>query len=237
MLIVLDIGNTRWKAALYNQGRQIDSVVVSQGNNQSFMMRLKEWRALDFDHQYIGVKSGTPPPELDFVKWLSYQDVWPFEIQYQTPQTLGVDRLLMASAAVLAYGESVLVVNIGTCITYNVVSNLKFLGGAISPGIAMRYKAMHVFTSSLPEVSQNRCAPLLGQSTLESLQAGVDVAVVKEIEGMIEAYKSEFALNHVILCGGDANSLQDHIKKYIFAPTNYEFDAIYRWYLFSQQNQ
>ncbi|MGB1736238.1 MAG: type III pantothenate kinase, partial [Schleiferiaceae bacterium] len=113
-------------------------------------------------------------------------------------------------------------------VTYNIVKNGAFKGGAISPGLQMRFRAMNDYTSALPLVEGNPEAPILGTSTEGSLQAGVNVALAKEVEGMSAQLCHEFDLGTVVICGGDRNALRNHLKKHIFAPSNYELHALKR---------
>jgi type III pantothenate kinase len=162
------------------------------------------------------------------VKRITAASNWPLEMHYDTPQTLGLDRLLLANATWLEFQQDLLVITMGTCITYNIVKNRSFKGGAISPGMQMRFRAMNDYTSALPLAEGNPEAPILGTSTEGSLQAGVNVAIAKEVEGMSAQFCHEFDLNTVVICGGDRNALRNHLKKHIFAPSNYELHALKR---------
>ena len=139
-----------------------------------------------------------------------------------------MDRLAMAASAYLEHKEDVLVVTMGTCITYNIVKNGAFIGGAISPGWAMRYRAMHEFTAGLPLAHYQETTPLVGTDTDESLRAGVDIAIAQEVDGMIRRYCKVNVIKSVVLCGGDAKRLSKPLKNYIFAPVNYELHALKR---------
>jgi type III pantothenate kinase len=155
-------------------------------------------------------------------------------MMYESPQTLGMDRWLLANAVFLEHQSDLLVVTLGTCITYNVVKNGSFLGGAISPGLDLRFKAMNAFTAALPLVNSNPSATLLGTTTESSMQAGVNKAMAFEIQAMIDAYVNEFDLEKVIVCGGAINTLGNHLKNSIFAPSNYELYALQRIYEYFQ---
>lgn len=152
----------------------------------------------------------------------------PISVNYTNPATLGQDRLAMAASAFLEHNEDVLVVTMGTCVTYNIVKNASFLGGAISPGWQMRYRALNEFTAALPRAEYSSQTRLLGDSTDASLRAGVDIAIEAEVSGMIERYCHQYDIKCVVLCGGDANRLSKPLKRYIFAPANYELHALKR---------
>lgn len=137
---------------------------------------------------------------------------------YKTPQTLGMDRL---AAAIGAYNISkcdTLIIDMGTAITYDFVTKRgEFLGGNISPGMEMRFKALHEHTSLLPLVSHEGHRPQLGEDTESAIRCGVLDGMKYEIEGYIR----KFSLKHSNLCvfftGGDELYFEDEIKKRIFA--------------------
>ena len=227
MFLALDIGNSRLKAALFNQLELVDTWNFTTEEVQSFVSRVQDCFSSFPGIEAMGVYSGTRPESLpERIQWLGAASNWPIKIEYGSPETLGVDRLLAATAAFLEYGPNVLAVTAGTCITYNVVQNGVFKGGAISPGLQMRFRAMHDFTSALPKVESDPNAGLVGTDTITNLQAGVNVALPLEVEAMISQYCNEFSLEKVVICGGDRNALRNPLKKHIFAPSNYELHAL-----------
>ncbi|MGS2740364.1 type III pantothenate kinase [Sinomicrobium sp. M5D2P17] len=149
--------------------------------------------------------------------------VLPFENRYATPRTLGADRVALVSAAYREYpGQNVLVVDSGTCITYDFLNvRGQYLGGAISPGIQMRYKALHTFTARLPLIDSTRLEDFIGDSTASSISSGVLNGVVNEIDGVIGQYKERFEHLTVILTGGDLDFLSKQLKSSIFANSNF----------------
>ncbi len=227
MFLALDIGNSRLKAALYNKMEQVASWNYAKDEAENFVLRVQDCFS-DFPSlKAMGVSSGERPKGLpERIQWLDVESNWPIRIDYSSPKSLGVDRLLAASAAFLEYGPNVLAVTAGTCITYNVVVAGEFKGGAISPGLNMRFQAMHSFTVALPNVESDPAAALLGTDTISNLQAGVNVALPLEVESMIARYCEEFNLEKVVICGGDRNALRNPLKKHIFAPSNYELHAL-----------
>ncbi|MBS1683336.1 MAG: type III pantothenate kinase [Bacteroidetes bacterium] len=142
---------------------------------------------------------------------------------YQTPETLGADRLVLAVAAQKAYpARPVLVIAAGTCITYNFVDPAGFRGGAISPGITMRLKALEHYTSGLPYIEwdayrQNTFEQLIGTDTTSSILSGVLNGVIQEVNGTIEQYKHRYTGLHVAVTGGDMGFLVKNLKNGIFA--------------------
>ena len=152
----------------------------------------------------------------------------PFKNEYATPRTLGVDRIALVSAAAIKFPkENVLVIDAGSCITYDFLSATNtYLGGAISPGIKMRFKALHHFTDKLPLLEKKLPENWIGDSTENSMQIGVIKGIQNEIEGYISLYKEKFKNLTVILTGGDADFLRDSLKNDIFADSNFLLEGL-----------
>jgi len=124
---------------------------------------------------------------------LNYKTTLPFINLYDTPNTLGLDRIALVSASIMHFpNNNVLVIDAGTCITYDfVTANNAYLGGAISPGISMRYKSLNNFTANLPLLEKEMPKNIIGSSTNNSIHSGVINGVLKEIDGNIEAYQEK----------------------------------------------
>lgn len=154
----------------------------------------------------------------------------PFENHYKTPQTLGVDRIALAAAAAGRFpGQNVLVIDAGSCITYDFVNQRsEYLGGAISPGIRMRYRSVNAFTANLPLLTPADSIPEMGDSTDSALHRGILNGVVCEMDGTIDQYRRENSNLTVVLTGGDANFLANNIKSSIFAIPNFLLDGLNR---------
>ncbi len=151
----------------------------------------------------------------------------PIKKEYDTPQTLGADRLAAAVGAKVLFPDAhCMVIDMGTCITYDWVSaDAIFQGGIISPGLRMRFQAMHTFTKRLPlidVVSQDFLSwpSLVGKITRAAMQSGVFNGLQAEIEGLIERYQQERGKCEVLLCGGDAPLFENSLKNRIFAAPN-----------------
>jgi type III pantothenate kinase len=139
---------------------------------------------------------------------------------YQSVNTLGSDRLASACGAYLLFkGSSFLVIDAGTCLKYNFTDkNGNFLGGGISPGLAMRFKAMHKLTNKLPLVTYDlNYHDLIGNNTQNSIKMGAQLGMLSEVKGIIEEYKQFDAAVNIVLTGGDAPFLQKGLKNGIFA--------------------
>ena len=159
---------------------------------------------------------------------LNHETKIPFTNKYETPQTLGIDRIALVSAAAAQYvGKNVLVIDAGTCITYDFLnSKNEYLGGAISPGISLRYKALHTFTEKLPLLEANNPNLYIGNNTATSIHSGVVNGVLYEIDGYITEYEKNYDNLTVILTGGDIHFLRDSIKNDIFANSNFLLEGL-----------
>lgn len=146
----------------------------------------------------------------------------PLKNRYRTPETLGKDRLAAAAGAVRLYpGQALLIIGLGTCITYDFVSaRVAYRGGSISPGLDMRLQAMHHFTEKLPLVKFDPEVMLTGDSTTTALQSGAVWGMTSELQGMIDRYHKKYKNLKVILAGGGADFFKKRLKKPIFAHPN-----------------
>lgn len=153
---------------------------------------------------------------------LDHRTKLPILNRYATPQTLGYDRLAAAAGGWQRFpGSNVLVVEAGTCIKYELVNSKgEYLGGAIAPGLHMRFEALHTFTQKLPLVKPAPVSPLVGNSSESSIRSGVQNAVVAETAGMIAAYRKQFSALRVVLGGGDSAFFAERLKTRIFVRPN-----------------
>ena len=147
----------------------------------------------------------------------------PFKNSYASPQTLGVDRLALATAAFYFNPhQNNLIIDAGTCITYDMLNDFdEYLGGAISPGVQMRYNAMHYQTAKLPLLEKEELIDYIGNTTENCMHSGVVNGVTLEIDGVIDLYKSRFEDLTIILTGGDALFLSKRLKNTIFADSKF----------------
>lgn len=227
MNLIIDVGNTRVKLALFKDEQLCHIENVTHDS--------MELRALELIQKY-GVKRGIISAviflekkqierisdEIELLELHSGVNV-PFQNEYGTPKTLGVDRIALVAAAIDAFPkQNVLVIDAGTCITYDFVNAQKvYSGGAISPGIQMRYDAMHKFTSKLPQLNVSEEVELLGSSTSKSMHSGVVNGVIGEIDYFVRKYKEKNSLLTVVLTGGDSIYLANKLKIDIFAHPNF----------------
>jgi len=170
--------------------------------------------------------------------FITQQDVFPFHNKYQTPKTLGIDRMVLAAGAVLKFpAQNRLVVDAGTCITYDFVdSDGNYLGGAISPGIRLRYEALHQYTAKLPLLSRTEPENITGNSTAASIHSGVINSITFEIDGFIDHYKQRDPNFIIILTGGDADFLAKRLKNTIFAHSNFLLESLNQTFQYKIKN-
>lgn len=228
MNLVVDVGNTWIKFAVFEKNELVfhDAFKASD-----FLERVK----LVFE-EYPDIKNAIVSSVGDFdkknmevlalfcqVHVLSANSKIPFKNSYATPQTLGIDRIALATAAFYHNKNgNTLVIDAGTCITYDMVTNFnEYLGGAISPGVQMRYTAMHDQTAKLPLLAKETPLDLIGDSTSNCMHSGVVYGVTHEIEGVIAQYAQRFKVLTIILTGGDSHFLSKRLKNTIFADSKF----------------
>lgn len=222
--LVIDIGNTRIKAALFYEEKPVK--VLSSELLEELLNGMADWR---FDQALVSsvrwdkeaLSESLPFPFLFLDRTLEF----PVLNGYDTPQTLGLDRLAAAIGAwQLATSGPVLSIDLGTCITYDFIDGeAVYQGGAISPGLKMRFKAMHDQTARLPLVSleeTDRAPELLGKNTQAGMQSGVFHGIKFEMEGNIAHYRRQHQDLKVFICGGDAKFFESLTKDYIFVIPN-----------------
>jgi type III pantothenate kinase len=220
MNLVVDYGNSSAKVAIFNQSKLIEKITFATTE------KLKEFLLASTAENFI--VSSVNADAQQICDWaihtkqkfiLTHKLPLPITITYSTPHTLGVDRIAGACGAVQLFpGFNSLVIDAGTCITYDFTDEKgNYHGGGISPGLMMRFKAVHTFTAKLPLVNPIDSPELIGNSTETSIQSGVIFGVVEEIKGLIERYRAKYPDLKVILCGGDAPFFENKLKASIFA--------------------
>lgn len=233
MNLVVDIGNTRTKAAVFEQNKLIEQWNWEREKAPKNLLEVfKNYSSIT--HSMIASVGNTKPELIGImndnsvVLELNAHTKVPFTSEYETPETLGVDRIAVVGAAYFSYPkENCLVIDAGSCITYEILSSDGvYSGGAIAPGLQMRFNAVHQQTEKLPLLSLDLNTPSLGKSTESSIQAGIVNGIIFEIEGWIQQTKSQMENLTVILTGGDANFLSKRLKNTIFAHPNFVLEGI-----------
>ncbi|WP_299361436.1 type III pantothenate kinase [Winogradskyella sp.] len=233
MNLIVDVGNTFVKFAVFKDNELIHKASFEL---KAFKKHYKILRR-DFPKLKASIISSVGylsekqieliDDDLEVLE-LNHNTKLPFKNLYKTPETLGVDRMALASASVSQFPDNnVLIIDAGTCVTYDFVTyKNEYLGGAISPGIRLRYEALHNLTANLPLLEKDQPKTIIGDSTESSIHSGVVIGVVKEIDGVIDHYKQKHQDLTVILTGGDANFLSNQLKNSIFANSNFLLEGL-----------
>ncbi len=230
--LCFDFGNTRLKCAVF-EGREFKEECVLETPDASgatpFIERYKpKWTILSSVINHAPELETYLAGNSQFHK-LDHNSKLPVTTPVGKPETIGADRLAIVSAAVdLFPGQHNLAIGLGTCITYNFVNRAhEFLGGSISPGMQMRFRAMHEQTALLPLIKADHNFPLVGYDTKTNLLSGVILGMAKEIDGIIEAYALKYNNFNVLLTGGDMGFFVPHLKNKIFADPYLIYKGLY----------
>jgi type III pantothenate kinase len=221
--LIIDFGNTFQKLAVFDGKNLIHKEIFQDLKPESLIDFIEKYGPF---HGIILSSVSNHPLEMEKIlsqsgKFILLDSQTPIPVKnlYQTPETLGKDRIAAVTGAWSMFpGQNILAIDAGTCITYDIVTeNGEYLGGGISPGIRMRFQAMHTFTEKLPLVEPDDFDELIGRSTRESLLSGVYNGVTAEIRENIRQYQQKFDELTVILTGGDHQFLYNKLKINIFA--------------------
>ena len=226
MNLVLDVGNSLLKIALFKKSELIQKIKFSENYKRNIEDIISK---NNVTHSIISNVGRIDDSIINILKestnllLVSNQLKVPFKNLYKSKNTLGQDRLALVSAAAFKFPkENVLIVDAGSCITYDFKNNNnEYLGGGISPGISMRFKSLNTFTSNLPLIDFDSIHQLIGNNTKNSINSGVINGTISEINGIIQQYCEEFKNIRIILTGGDSNFLLKRIKNSIFADQNF----------------
>jgi type III pantothenate kinase len=252
MLLAVDVGNTRIKVAVFEDGILLERFVFPELELQKkISIILKNFENVT-DLVVASVGNIEKSAFLSFEKqlkihFITHETVFPFQNKYKTPHTLGIDRMVLASGAVLQFpNQNRLVIDAGTCVTYDFIdSEDNYLGGAISPGIRLRYESLHNYTAKLPlltlenyEESLNGLdnQNFIGKSTQESIHSGVLNGLANEIDGFIGQYQEQYSNFIIILTGGDAEFLAKRLKNTIFANSNFLLESLNQTFQYKIKN-
>ncbi|WP_297336693.1 type III pantothenate kinase [Algoriphagus sp.] len=220
--LIIDIGNTRIKSAIFE-----GSILIQEWVHQELAEAQVDWKKQAF-HQSIISSVRWTMEELSKILnfeflFLNHQTELPIQNDYTTPQSLGLDRIAAAVGAwQMAGKQEVLAIDLGSCMTVEFVDDQhRYKGGVISPGLKMRARAMHEFTAKLPLISlENPSKEILGNSTITCMESGVWFGIQFEIMGQIRHYQKKYPKIKVFVCGGDAQSFDSLAKDHIFVVPN-----------------
>ncbi len=224
MNLIIDSGNTKCKLALFQGDNVVKKYSLKSLNAEAILDRAAEFPELS---KVLLCNVTAPNPSLNELlaaKYIFHElspgSKLPFKNDYQTPETLGADRKANVTAAINLFPQqNCLVVDIGTCIKYDLLNAAgHYLGGSISPGISLRFKAMNDYTDRLPLLKGEMLpAHFVGNDTVSSMEVGVFYGILNEIRGMIWLYQRDYTDVKVILTGGDSHYFVPPLKSDIFA--------------------
>jgi type III pantothenate kinase len=243
MLLAIDIGNSKIKGAVFKDNTILVHFVFDYTDWQKKIEKI-------FSHYpeltHLVVASVGKLSKSDFlwldkkvkISFVSSEMNFPFTNSYKTPHTLGIDRMVLACGAVLQFPQkNRLVIDAGTAITYDFIDEHdNYLGGAISPGIQLRYKSLNDHTAKLPLLHTPDEDFFIGQTTSESIHSGVVNGVIHEIEGFIDRYRATYENFIIILTGGDTVFLAKRLKSTIFANQNFLLESLNDLYQFQNND-
>ncbi len=231
MNLVIDIGNSLLKLGIFRKNIQ-ENYFEFRRNYLENVRGIINSNLIDYS-----IVSNVSSECDDLINLLSNETILipfnsnlkiPFKNNYQSKDTLGHDRIALVSSSIKHYpDENVLIIDIGSCITYDFVNfKNEYVGGAISPGLSMRYKSLNTFTNNLPHLDPKKISYLIGKNSSESIHSGVINGIVFEINGLIDNYINEFNDIRIILTGGDSKFLLSNIKNSIFANSNFLLEGL-----------
>ncbi len=222
MKLIIDIGNTVVKMVAFRGDEPVDEIRAESGELAGLCDFVKKY---DFRRGIVGTVRNLLDSEEEALSRLPFpllrlspDTPVPITNRYRTPQTLGSDRLAaVIGASSLKPGHDLLIIDAGTCITYEVIdARGNYWGGNIAPGMQMRLRALHEFTGRLPLVEAEGDVPGMGYSTETAIRSGVLRGMKYEIEGYIKSMRSKYPHLLVFLTGGDRINFDTNIKNIIF---------------------
>ncbi len=240
MNLIIDFGNYSVKVAVFDKKKIIKSYIFKEnGVIPKIIKIIKEYSVSEGIVSNVSSFSDFNIDEFKKMIRLTLVNSkikLPFINKYKTLKTLGADRIALVCAAVVQFSKKhVLIIDSGSCITFDFVnSKREYLGGAISPGIEMRFKALNKYTANLPLLEKEELKKFIGTSTKENINSGVINGVIQEIMGVINQYKKRYKGLNVILTGGDASFLSKQLKSSIFVNQNLLFEGLNELLIFNQ---
>jgi type III pantothenate kinase len=225
--LAIDIGNTRTKFAIFNAREMLHS---SSLKNEALDLNNELLSSYEISSLIISSVNERAEAKLKLAKIdlpmliLTHTTALPFKLEYQSPDSLGKDRIAAVAGAQVQFpNQNTLVIDAGTCVTYDfLTAEGTYLGGAISPGVQLRLRAMNRYTSKLPllqwegvEKPQN-----VGNTTITSMLSGVVNGLIAEMKGFVDSYEKQYKSLKIVITGGDANFFVKELKNGIFADPN-----------------
>jgi type III pantothenate kinase len=224
--LCIDNGNTLTKCAVFKNDEMINFRAIDPNNYTVISQVIQN---AHIEAAIMSSVSAVPDTLMKSLRkevknfiLLDHQTPLPIENCYETKETLGKDRLAAVLGAHHLYpADDLLVIDAGTAITYDIINHHgQYLGGNISPGLQMRFKALNYFTTQLPLLNPVDKIPDIGKNTTEAIEIGVQQGILFEVEGTIEHYKQSYPHLKVLMTGGDAKFFDNKLKSMIFVVSN-----------------
>lgn len=221
--MIIDIGNTVAKLVAFDGDEPVEEIRTCNDSLSALGAFATKYA---FTHGIVGTVKGLTAEAEEQLRSLkipilrfSPQTPVPITNRYKSPETLGADRLAAAvGASSLKPGKDLLIIDAGTCVTYEVIdAKGNYWGGNIAPGMQMRLRSLNEFTAKLPLVSAEGDVPGMGYDTETAIRSGVLRGMKYEIEGYIRSMRRKYPHLLVFLTGGDKINFDTTIKSIIFA--------------------
>jgi type III pantothenate kinase len=220
MNLIVDIGNTNTKLTIFDGKTKLLQTRINELSCEELEKALSGYK---IQKAIVSSVKKLPSqlaelffPDIPVVHILSHESLLPFTLEYESPETLGTDRIAAAAGAYNLFPDSeILIIDAGTAITFDFLSSNAFKGGNISPGLTMRFKALNKFTDRLPLVTPAEIFSNPGRNTSDAIAAGVITGVTYEINEYIRTFENKHTYFKVILTGGDSEFLKDKIDYHI----------------------
>lgn len=239
MNLIVDLGNTLSKVALFEDEVLIN---VKKFHKDQIKTLVEYLKSLDYKKSIISSVIKTPEEIISQIKSKTESIIYfdsttklPISNKYATPKSLGYDRLALAVGGYARFPKTnVLIIDAGTCITYDIINkNGEYLGGAISPGLDMRFESLGKFTDNLPILNKSDIDYTIGSTTDESIRSGVENGIIFEIKGFISEFKKKFTRLTIILSGGDSIFLSKKLKNCKFVDSNFQLYGLNKILIFN----
>jgi len=229
--LCLDFGNTRLKGAIFQDDSIVKILHLENDDTVTVSHLLNTYQPT---HSILSSVIQHNPEINNLLSHhtkfhlLNHESKLPITTPVGKPATIGADRLAICSAVVNLFPKQHnLAIGLGSCITYNYINPFhEFLGGGISPGMNMRFKAMHEQTAKLPLIEADSNFPLIGYDTRTNILSGVLMGMAKEIDGMIDAYREKFAKLQVSITGGDMNFFKTYLHNNVYTDEELLFKGL-----------
>ena len=225
MNLTIDIGNSRVKLGFFEAESLVSSQIIDSSHQTAIIQLIQSGdieAAILSSVQKIDREFENVLRQNVLLTVLTKEAKLPFDNQYDTPETLGKDRLAAVAGAQALFPEkNLLVIDAGTCITYDfITASGAYLGGAISPGVSIRFRSLNEYTGRLPLIDKSGNSELIGATTKESIESGVINGVTEELNGIINRYRERYRNMAVVMTGGDSQFFETSINCPIFADPN-----------------